>query len=213
MSPVLLIFLLLIIIFFILSLTRIFFCLIIGPERKKGSLQWLNGSLYWDWPAKRIGFDLFNHRIWRGSLEKKKETKRKRKKRKKKKKFNYIALWQEKGTLLKTIKIIFSSSLALLKRVRLEKFWLDAKIATPDPALTGMLYGGISTISYPLSTFLPPNSIRIYPDFETESPGGNMEIIGKIRLFNLFWFLVRTFFLLPKTALIKTIRRINQRRR
>jgi hypothetical protein len=190
--------------------SSIFFHLTLDGKRKRGSLQWLIGSLYFDWSVKKTGFDLFNQRIWRGSLEKKKKPKRKKKE---KKKLNYIALWQEKEVMAKTARIAFSSMGKLLRKSKFEKFLLNAKIATPDPALTGVLYGGISSISFPLQSFLRSVSINVYPDFETDVPEAKGEISVKTRLFDLFWVAVRAFFLLPKITLIKTIRKLKKNRR
>jgi hypothetical protein len=202
------VFFLLSILILILFFSHIFFNLILDDKRKKGSLQWLFGSLYLDWTTKRIGFDLFNLRIWRGSLEKNELRKKKSDKSEKRKKPNFEVLWQEKNTLFKAAKIIITSIFDLFKKSKVEKFLLNVRIATPDPALTGVLYGDLSSISFPLSSFLPGSSIYFYPDFKTKSPNAKMEISLKARLFDIFWALVRAFFLLPKLALVKTFRKL-----
>ena len=173
-------------------------------------MHWLWASFYCDWSAKKTGFDLFNQKIWSGSLEKKEKPK---KKKRKKKRPNYIILWEEKNLIAKTGKIAFSSIVDLLKRCKMDKFLLEAKIATPDPALTGTLYGGISSISYPLRTFLPNSSINIYPDFETDFPEAKAEVSVKTRVLDIFWIIVRAFFLIPKIALIKVTRKLKKSRR
>jgi len=206
----LIIFLLIFIIILILFFSPIFFRLNLDHKKKKGSFHWLYGSLYLDWSAQKIGFDLFNHKIWRGSLGKKEVPPKKRKKRKRP---NYIVLWQEKDIMVKTAKIVFASMGDLLKKSKLKKFLLEVKIATPDPALTGVLYGGISSISFPLNSLLADGSIYIYPDFETESFKAKLEISFKTRLGDAFWVIARTFFLLPKLSLMKAIRKLYKKRR
>jgi hypothetical protein len=189
--------------------SSIFFHLVLEDKRRRGSLKWLCANFSWDWSTKKSGFDLLNRRIWTGSLEKKEKPRKK----KKKKRPNYLVLWQEKEIMLKTAKIAFSSIVDLLRRSRLEKLLLDAKIATPDPALTGALYGGISSISYPLRSFLPRSSINVYPDFETDSFKGKAEISLKTGLLDIFCVIVGAFFRLPKMAIIRLIRKLKKSRR
>jgi len=189
--------------------SSIFFHLVLEDKRKRGSLKWLCANFSWDWSTKKSGFDLLNRRIWTGSLEKKEKPRKK----KKKKRPNYFVLWQEKEVMLKTAKIAFSSAVDLLKKSKIQRFFLDARVGTPDPALTGALYGGISSISYPLETFLSRSSINVYPDFETDSFKGNAEISLKTGLLDILWIILRAFFLLPKMAIIRLIRKLKKSRR
>jgi len=161
-----------------------------------------------DWSAKQTGFDLFNQRIWTGSLEKKEKPKKK-----KKKKPNYFVLWQEKEVMLKAARIAFSSVIDLLKKSKVQRLFLDARIGTPDPALTGVLYGGISSICFPMRAFLPRSFINVYPDFQTESLGGKAEIDVRTRVRDILWIVLRAFFFLPKVALIKVTRKLKKSRR
>ncbi|MGB2698711.1 MAG: DUF2953 domain-containing protein, partial [Candidatus Zixiibacteriota bacterium] len=148
-------------------------------------------------------------RIWKGSLEKKEKPKKKKEKEKKKRP-GFKILWQEKKVMVKTAKVALSSAGDVFRKSKLERLFLDARIGTPDPALTGMLYGGISSISFPLQTFLPNTSINVYPDFETQSFRGNTEVTIKTKVRDLFWITVKTFFLLPKMAIIRLIRKLKK---
>lgn len=204
--------LLILLILTILLFTSIFFHLILDDKSKKGSFKWLVGSFYWDWSDKMTGFNLFNLRIWRGSLEKKEKPKKK-KEEKKKEKPNYMVIWREKDTVAKTAKVAFSAVGDVFKKSNLERLSLDARIGTFDPALTGMLYGGISSISYPLQSFLPNTSINVYPDFEMDSFRAKTEISIKTKVRDLFWIAIKAFFLLPKMAIIKLIRKLKKSRR
>jgi hypothetical protein len=205
----------LLLILFILSVllfSSIFFHLVLDDKRKRGSFKWLCGSFYWDWSDKMTGFKLFNLRMWRGSLEKKEKPKKKKVK-KKKKGPSFMILWQEKRVMVKTANVAFSSAGDLLRKSKVDRFLLDANVGTPDPALTGVLYGGISSISYPLQSFLPNTTINVYPDFETQTFRGNTEISLKTKVRDLFWIVVRAFFLLPKVAIIRLIRKLKKSRR
>lgn len=204
--------LLILLILAVLLFSSIFFQLLLDDKRKRGSFKWLGGSFYWDWTTKNTGFKLFNLRIWTGSLKKKKKPKKKEEK-KKKEKTNYTAIWREKDTIAKTAKVTFSAVGDVFKKSKLDKFILDARIGTFDPALTGVLYGGISSISYPLQRLLPNTSINVYPDFETQTFRGNTEISLKTKVRYLFWIAVKTFFLLPKMAIIRLIRKLKKSRR
>jgi hypothetical protein len=201
---------LILIILTVILFSSIFFHLVLNDKRKRGSLKWLCGSLYWDWKTKNSGFNLFNLRIWKGKLKKKPK---KKEKEKKKEKLNYMVLWQEKEVMAKTAKVAFSSVGDVFRRSKLERFLLDARIGTLDPALTGILYGGISSISFPLQTFLPNISINVCPDFETQSFRGNTEVTIKTKVRDLFWIGFKTFFLLPKMAIIRLIRKLKKSRR
>jgi len=168
----------------------------------------LFGSLYLDWSAQKVGFSLFNLKILRSSMKKKKKPEKKKKV--KKKKLNFDVLWQEKDTMVKSGKVVMSSLGNLFKRSRVDRFFLDARIGTPDPALTGILYGGLLSISYPLQTFLPNTSINIYPDFEKETLRSNMELSLKTRIFNVVWIFLKVLFLLPKMRLIRFFRKLKK---
>jgi len=63
--------LLIFIISVILFFSHIFFHLILDDKKKKGDLRWLFGSLYLDFTVKKMGFDLFNRKIWRERKAKK----------------------------------------------------------------------------------------------------------------------------------------------
>jgi len=137
-----------------------------------------------------------------------KKKKPKEKKKEKKKRMNYKILWQEKDTMVRSGKVVFSSFGGLLKRSKLNKFYLDTRIGTPDPALTGILYGGFTSISFPLQAFLPNTSINLYPDFERVTLKTNLELALKTRFFDLTWMFIRTLFLLPKRALFRFFRKL-----
>jgi hypothetical protein len=96
----------------------------------------------------------------------------------------------------------------MLKKTKLERFWLNLRIATPDPALTGILYGGLSSLSSSLRPFLPLREVNLYPDFQAETPRANLEISLKTRFSHVLWVGIKAFFLLPKISLLKTMRKL-----
>ena len=157
-----------------------------------------------------MGFRLFKLEILKSTPAKKGVPVKKVGKRKK---LNYIVLWKERALLWKTVRIIFGSFFDLVKKARMENFMLDLRIATPDPALTGMLYAGLLSISFPLRFLVPKRSFHFYPDFISATTKANLEMSLRIRTLNAFWIAVRTFFLLPKISLFKMARKLNKNRR
>jgi len=188
-----------------LFFSHIFVHLTLNDKTRKFSLNWLGCGIYLDWSSQKISFYLFNLKILSSSLRKKQMRV---KKAGKTGKVNYIILWQKKDVILKTLKIALRSFVYMLKKTELERFWLNLRIATPDPALTGILYGGLSSLSYSLQPFLPLREVNLYPDFQAETPRANLEIFLKTRFFHVLWVGVKTFLLLPKMSLLKTIRKL-----
>src|SRR3972149_9475114 len=188
-----------------LFFSHIFVHLTLNDKTRKFSLNWLGCGIYLDWSSQKISFYLFNLKILSSSLRKKKMQV---KKAGKTGKVNYIILWQKKEVLVKTLKIAFKSFVNMLKKTKLERFSLSLRVATPDPALTGIVYGGLSSLSYSLQPFLPLGAVYLYPDFQAETPRTDLEISLKTRFFYMLWVGVKTFLLLPKISLVKTMRKL-----
>jgi len=193
------------ILLWILFFSHIYVHLILKDETKRASFTWLGCGFYLDWSAQKISFYLFNLKILSSSLRKKRMQV---KKAGKTGKVNYIILWQKKDTIIKTLKIALRSSVDMLRKTKLNRFSLSLRVATPDPAFTGILYGGLSSLSYSLQPFLPGGSVYLYPDFQAETPRANLEISLKTRFFHALWIGFKTFLLLPKTSLVKTLRKL-----
>ena len=189
----------------ILFFSHVFVHLILKDETKRASFTWLGCGFYLDWSAQKISFHLFNLKILSSSLRKKRMQV---KKAGKTGKVNYIILWQKKDTIIKTLKIALRSSVDMLRKTKLNRFSLSLRVATPDPAFIGILYGGLSSLSYSLQPFLPGGSVYLYPDFQAETPRANLEISLKTRFFHALWIGFKTFLLLPKTSLVKTLRKL-----
>ena len=193
------------ILLWILFFSHIFVHLTLNDKTRKFSLNWLGCGFYLDWSAQKIGFYLFNQKVLTSSVRK---NPVKVKKAGKTGKVNYIILWQKKDTIFKTLKIALRSFVDMLRKTKLKRFSLSLKVATPDPALTGILYGGLSSISYPLRPLLPPESVYFYPDFEADSFKVNLDLSLKTRFFHILWIGFKTFLLLPKISLVKTMRKL-----
>jgi hypothetical protein len=193
------------ILLWILFFSHIFFHLTLNDKIKSASLSLLGCGMYLDWSSQKISFYLFNLKILSSSLRKKQMQV---KKAGKTGKVNYIILWKKKDTIIKTLKIALRLFVYMLRKTKLKRFSLSLRVATPDPALTGILYGGLSSISYPLRPLLPPESVYFYPDFEADSFKANLDLSLKTRFFHALWIGFKTFLLLPKMSLVKTMRKL-----
>jgi hypothetical protein len=69
--------------------------------------------------------------------------------------------------------------------VHIERFELNAHLATPDPAWTGMLYGVVSSVIYPLKAFYPNARLHVRADFAHDWPSGTLELRLGVYMFRL----------------------------
>ena len=82
-----------------------------------------------------------------------------------------------------------------IARIRLDQLDLDLRVATPDPAVTGVLYGATCSLVYPLVAIWPRARLTVRPDFEGSVPAGRVALAMRVRLATLalvawrvFWF-------------------------
>ena len=82
-----------------------------------------------------------------------------------------------------------------IARIRLDQLDLDLRVATPDPAVTGVLYGATCGAVYPLLAIWPSARLAVSPDFVGNVPAGRLALAVRVRLATLalvawrvFWF-------------------------
>jgi hypothetical protein len=73
----------------------------------------------------------------------------------------------------------------LLRRVHVDRFDGRLRIASPDPAVTGIVYGAACGVVMPLSARWPQASMALEPDFVGELPGGWLVVALRVRLATL----------------------------
>lgn len=73
----------------------------------------------------------------------------------------------------------------LVRRVHVDRFDGRLRIASPDPALTGIVYGAACGVVMPLTAHWPKASMALEPDFVGELPGGWLVIAVRVRLATL----------------------------
>lgn len=205
------------VIFLILSglFLPVYLYLILNEQRKSISLGWF--FLMWraDLVSKTSELRVFSQRIIGRKAEKKPKEKAKRIKETKKKKkgrgFKILDLWKEKDLLLEVLTVIFRFLEDVLKGMRFNKLFLDAHIATPDPALTGTIFGGLYPVCASVNSISPKLSFEVRPDFINEIPRGRAEVALSARLITTFAAALRMFFALPKIRIIRTILKMKRR--
>lgn len=118
---------------------------------------------------------------------------RKNKKKKEKKRFSFdrissiISFIREKETRSAIGKVKCELG-ALLRYLSPTKVELDFRIGTGDPAMTGLIIGGIS-----LMPFVYQKGIHIVPDFEEKVIRGNGKIKGRVRVIYFVRLLIRMY--------------------
>ena len=82
-----------------------------------------------------------------------------------------------------------------ITRIELDQLDLDLRVATPDPAVTGVLYGATCGAVYPLLAIWPSARLAVSPDFVGSVPAGRVALAVRVRLATLaliawrvFWF-------------------------
>jgi hypothetical protein len=126
-------------------------------------------------------------------------------KERKKSKFNLTDLWRERDLAEKIIQAGLRLVWEVLKSVCWDKFSLEVDLSTPDPALTGCLYGELCAVKYSTEFVFPRARIEIRPDFVNQFPRMSAESVLSLRPVSVALPLWRAFFAVPKFRIIKLI--------
>ncbi len=81
----------------------------------------------------------------------------------------------------------------LLVRTYLDQLDADLRVATPDPALTGMLYGVSCAAIYPLRARWPRAELAVGPDFIGTAPALRLAFAVRIRIATLVLVAIRSY--------------------
>lgn len=178
--------------------------LILNEQKKSITFGWFFIVLGANLKAKTFELRLFSQRIVSGKLREKRKEKVKKAEREKKKRFEVLDLWKERDLLNRVLRILLQFLKDMVRRIHLDKVVVEADIATPDPALTGFIYGGLYALSVPTNFIAPNIRIKVQPDFENEIPYGRAEMALSTRLINVLGATLKMFFALPKIEIIRT---------
>lgn len=101
------------------------------------------------------------------------------------------------------IKAVKDTIVKILKHIRPNKIRADMIIGLEDPAMTGLLFGGLG-----LLMTIWPGKYKICPDFEKKIVRGNVSLKGRIRIFNIALYLFQA---IRNEEIKKVIRRKGDR--
>jgi hypothetical protein len=95
----------------------------------------------------------------------------------------------------------------LLARLRFDMLRADVRVATPDPALTGVLYGAACSLVHPLAARWPRAELAVAPDFVDTVAAGHLALAVRVRIATLaiigwrvFWYERTRAGTIPKPA-------------
>ncbi len=177
--------------------------LILNDRRRSVIFNWLIVNVNSNLKEKTFQLNLFNQKIIRRKFKKK--TKEKIKKAKKKgQKLNIVDLWHKKDLLYQIIPIFLRFLLNILRTIRWDKLFLKVDVATPDPALTGVLYGGLCAVKSSTDYFIPDARIKLRLNFYNQVPRGSAETVFSVRPLNVVSPVTKMFFAMPKIRIVKT---------
>lgn len=73
----------------------------------------------------------------------------------------------------------------LMRRIRVERCAGAVRVASPDPAVTGMAYGMAAALVMPVAARCPRAALAVVPDFEATAPSGWLDLAVRLRLATL----------------------------
>jgi hypothetical protein len=197
--------------------------LTLNDKKRSLALSWLVMDVEGNLREKVFRLELFHQRIITGKFKKDgkavKKTKKKKFKaevevdqgEKKKSKLRPLDLWIKKELVVQVIRIAFRFILDLLRAIRWDELSLEVDVATPDPALTGALYGQLCALKHSAHYLLPNARVRVQPDFVNQLPRGSAETAFSVRPVNVVVSASKMFFALPKIQIMKALIQIKRR--
>jgi hypothetical protein len=182
--------------------------LIMNDRTRTVTLCWLLIRVGRDLKEKKFVLYLGNRAIMR--KESKKTEKRKSKKtaedkEKKKSKFSLADLWRERDLAETVIRTGLRLVWDVLKSIRWDRLLLEVDVSTPDPALTGFLYGELCAVKHSTECVFPRARIEVRPDFVNAFPRVGAESVLSLRPIMVALPLTKAFLAIPKIRIVKLI--------
>ena len=193
-------------------------------DRKRAvALRWLVIDLEGNLKERAFRLSLFDRSVitrkFKKSEEEVKKTKEKRPRtkgeieegKKKKSKLGLLDVWSRKELVLRVIRVAFRFLVEILRTIRWDKLRLEVDVATPDPALTGILFGQLCAVKYSANHFFPGARIEVRHDFVNQLPRGNAETVFSVRPANVVVSASKMFLALPKIQIVKALIELKRR--
>jgi hypothetical protein len=190
--------------------------LILNDHTRTVSLGWLVIQLGRDLKERTFALYLGGRVVLRrqaGTAQKREPKKEKTGEDKvsKKSKFNLADLWKERDLIEKIIQTGLRLVWDVFKSIRWNKLLLEVDVSTPDPALTGFLYGELCAVKYSAEYVFPRARIGVRSDFVEELPRVSGESVFSLRPASMIWPLVKAFLAVPKIRTVKLLIRRKRR--
>jgi len=120
--------------------------------------------------------------------------------------------WLQPDLMREVIGALWAGIRLFFERLRIERCTAKIQIATPDPALTGILYGSAIALQQILPTQFRKFAVELQPDFESERPQFQGEICLSIRPTDILRVGGRVIRKLPKRKLWQAFRESRRER-
>ncbi len=195
---------------------------ILNSRRRFAAIRWLAFAAGGDWKTRTFELRLLSHTVFRRRFRRKegngskkaqgkpeeKEIERKtvkelKKTQKKSKRMGPIDYWHTRNLWRRLVQAALKFLWDVLRAVRWDRLDLDLNLATPDPALTGILFGQLCAVKYSAGFLFSEAKLTIRPDFVNQSSRASGETALSIRPLNAVLPLSRMFFAVPKIQIIK----------
>jgi hypothetical protein len=114
--------------------------------------------------------------------------------------------WLQPDLVREAISALWAGIRLFFERLRIERCTATIQIATPDPSLTGILYGSAMALQQVVPHQFRNLALELQPDFESEKPQFQGEIHLSIRPTDLLRVGGRVVRKLPKRKLWQALR-------
>lgn len=171
---------------------------LLSEREQSFRLRWLGNKFVVEVQKREVSWWFFAWRIFRKPLGTRQTKTKKEKKYSEDEEENKPREKMSLKTLLEERQRLHNLWRYFKRSIKLKRFELNARLATPDPVWTGMLYGMVSSIIYPLKAFYPKAKVRLQPDFAHELPSGTLELTFSIRIFRIVVLGLKAFPIIRK---------------
>jgi hypothetical protein len=177
--------------------------------------SWLLGGFQYELPEKRGVITLYpwTFRLRKSKEKHGKEEEEKEAAEKKSKEKSKCRRPRFSSTLLKRVVTGLRRILRrFLRTIRFRKLSVSGSLATPDPALTGMLYGLVPALQETVRATGASVILDVVPDFVNERPRGDVNAEFTTRLFDWALFIICIVRCLTLKETIRMFRKGKNRR-
>ena len=148
-------------------------------------LRWLLVTVGVDTRARQFRLALLSKTVLRRDTSRSRERKDERPKRERKprrrrsnRRISLAGLLSERRPALDLVRYLW-------RHLHWRRFRLRLTVATPDPALTGELFGYLSAVTGTLAAYAPAGSFEVSPDFMAQRSDAEVDLAVSIRVFSL----------------------------